>query len=69
MPLTVTLDAPPLTVVITIREAGLVLAIVLLASVTVTVLVPEPPVAKGFVKFTGSVLYGVTSYITFAYSV
>ena len=45
----------------TIREGGLVCAIVLPASVTVIVDEPAVPVVKGLVKFTLAVLYGVTS--------
>ena len=45
----------------TIREAGLVLAISLPASVTVITEEPADPVEKGLVKLTSSVLYGVIS--------
>ena len=45
----------------TIREAGLVLAISLPASVTVITEEPADPVAKGLVRLTLSVLYGVIS--------
>ena len=51
-----------------IREGGVVCAIVLLASVTVTTEEPAVPVVKGLVKFTLAVLYGVMSRITPPYS-